>query len=156
MAWLRAGLIAAIAAMAASTAGVVAQEPAERMHSGAVGAARRGGDWTAVAMAPDGTLGVSTATTAGRALIEAIRNCRAISQQKIGCGSQSRTVQGSWILAARCGTDNVITAGPLRIAVDQMAAAWEAELRRRYVPDPPPCRRILIIDPHGGIGMAGL
>ena len=112
-------------------------------------------DWTVVTMAPDGSVGVMTAATAGQAIAQAIRNCRAMSRKDIGCGAQSQAVRARWILAMRCGATNIITAGALLSDAERAAAHRESELRRLYAPDLPPCRRVLTVDPQGGIGMTG-
>ena len=99
-------------------------------------------------------MGVAAAATAGEAIAQAIRNCIAISRQRIGCGAQSKAVRAGWILAIRCGTSNIIVAEPLLNDAERMAAIREAELRRRYAPDLLPCRRVLTVDPEGGMGMS--
>lgn len=78
-----------------------------------------------------------------------------MSRADIGCGAQSKAVRSGWIVAVRCGTTNIITAEALIGEAERAAADREAELRRLYARDLPPCRRVLTIDPQGGIGMAG-
>jgi hypothetical protein len=150
---LRASLIAAIAAI--GTRGPVAQEAAEPTQSDPIGTLLQSSDWTVVAMAPDGTLGVATAATSGQAIAQAIRSCRTISRQRMGCGSQSGAVRGGWILALRCGSSNIIATERLLADAERMAADREAQLRHLYVPNLPPCRRVLTVDPQGGIGVTG-
>ena len=150
---LRASLTATIAVI--GTGALSAQEAARRPESSAIAPATRGGDWTVVTAAPDGTLGVAVAATTGEAISQAIRNCTAISRKRIGCGAQSRAVRAGWILAVRCGASNIIVAEPLLRDAERMAADREAELRRFYASDLPPCRRVLTVDPQGGIGMTG-
>jgi hypothetical protein len=106
-------------------------------------------------MAPDGSLGMAGAATAGRAIAQAIRNCKTMSRNDIGCGAQSRAVRASWILAMRCSSTNIIAAEALLSDAERAAADREAELRRRYAPNLPQCRRVLTVDPQGGVGMTG-
>ena len=149
----RASLIASIGVIGAGV--LSAQETAKPLASDAIAPASRGGDWTVVTAAPDGALGVATAATAGEAIAQAIRNCAAISRERIGCGAQSKAVRAGWILAIRCGANNIIVAEPLLREAERMAADREVELRRFYASDLPRCRRLLTVDPQGGIGMTG-
>jgi hypothetical protein len=57
-------------------------------------------DWTVVTMAPDGSWGSATELSVGRAPARAIDNCKVMSGTKIGCGAQSRAIQGRWIQRA--------------------------------------------------------
>lgn len=153
MSLFRASLVASLGVI--GTGALPAQETAKRLESSAIGPASRGGDWTVVTAAPDGTLGVAVAATAAEAIAQAIRNCTAISGERTGCGAQSRAVRAGWILAVRCGGSNIIVAEPLLKDAERMAADREAELRRFYASDLPSCRRVLTVDPQGGIGMTG-
>jgi hypothetical protein len=55
----------------------------------------------------------------------------------------------------RCGARNIIAAEASLSDAERAAADREAELRHVYVPDLPPCRRLLTVDPQGGIGITG-
>jgi hypothetical protein len=152
IAFLRASLIASLGVI--GTGALTAQETARSLDAGTP--ASRNGDWTVVTAAPDGTLGVATAAAPGEAIAaQAIRNCTAISGRSIGCGAQSRAVRGGWIPAIRCGDSNIVVAEPLLRDAERLAADREAELRGFYASDLPPCRRVLTVDPQGGIGMTG-
>jgi hypothetical protein len=78
-----------------------------------------------------------------------------MSQASIGCGAVSRFVRAGWIVAMRCGTRNIIAAAALLSDAERIAAEREAEIRRLYAPDLPPCRRVLTVDPQGAVGMMG-
>jgi hypothetical protein len=151
----RTTFLAAIAATLIGTGAPYAQEMAKRMVPVQVAPAPVDHDWTVITMAPDGATGVATAATAGQAIARAIRNCKAISGERIGCGAQSRAIRAGWIVAFRCGTRNIIAAEPSLGDAERRAAEREAELRRLYVPDLPHCRRVLTVDPQGGISMMG-
>jgi hypothetical protein len=111
-------------------------------------------DWTVLTMAPDGAWGSATELTVGQALAKAIGNCKAMSGMKIGCGAQSRAIQSGWILAARCGDRNIVVADRRLADAEQAAQRWEADLREHYAPDLPPCRRVLTVNPRGGVMVA--
>jgi hypothetical protein len=106
---------------------------------------------TVVTMAPDGSWGVSTELTVGRAIVGAIRRCRAMTKAELGCGAQFRSIRDGWIVAYRCGDTNIITA--MRALEDAVQAAHEreSELRAFYVPNLPPCRQVLTVDPRGEV-----
>jgi len=110
------------------------------------------GDYvTVVTMAPDGSWGVATELTVGRAIVGAIRRCRAMTRAELGCGSQYSAIRDGWIVAYRCGDTNIITA--VRALADAVRAAHEreSELRAFYVPNLPPCRQVLTVDPRGEV-----
>jgi hypothetical protein len=107
-------------------------------------------DWTAVTVAPDGSWGAATEPSVGQALAKAIRNCKAMSGAQIGCGAQSRTIQGGWILVNRCGDWNIVVAERRLDEAERRARERETDLRERYA-DLPPCRRVLTVNPRGGV-----
>jgi hypothetical protein len=111
-------------------------------------------DWTVVTIAPDGSWGSATELSVGQALARAIDNCKSMSGPKIGCGAQSRAIQGGWILATRCGDRNIIVAERWLADAEQALRRRETELRQVYAPDMPPCRRVLTVNPRGGVMVA--
>jgi hypothetical protein len=114
------------------------------------------GDWTVVTIAPDGAWGSATELSVGEALAKAIANCKAMSGAKIGCGYQSRAIQGGWILATRCGDRNILVAERRLADAERAARERETDLREHYAPDLPRCRRVLTVNPHGGVIVARL
>lgn len=108
-------------------------------------------DWTVVTMAPDGSWGAATEPLVGQALARAIRNCKAMSGTKIGCGAQFRAIQAGWVLATRCGDRNIVVAERLLADAERAARERETDLRQHYAPDLPPCRRVLTVNPRGGV-----
>ena len=108
-------------------------------------------DWTVVTMAPDGSWGSATEPSVGQALARAIRNCKAMSGTKIGCGAQFRAIQAGWVLATRCGDRNIVVAERLLADAERAARERETDLRQHYAPDLPPCRRVLTVNPRGGV-----
>jgi hypothetical protein len=111
-------------------------------------------DWTVVTMAPDGSWGSATEPSAGQALARAIANCKAMSGTRIGCGSQSRAIRAGWIVATRCGDRNIIVAERRLADAERAARERETDLREHYASDLPPCRRVLTINPRGGVMVA--
>jgi len=111
-------------------------------------------DWTVVTMAPDGAWGSATEPSPGQALAKAIRNCKAMSGRKIGCGAQSRAIKGGWLLATRCGDTNIVVAEMRLADAERAARERETDLREHYARDLPPCKRVLTINPRGGAMVA--
>jgi hypothetical protein len=111
-------------------------------------------DWTVVTMAPDGAWGSATELTVGQALAKAIGNCKAMSGTKIGCGAQLRAIQAGWIVATRCGDTNIMVAERRLADAERAARKRETDLRQIYAPDLPPCRRVLTVNPRGGVMVA--
>ena len=111
-------------------------------------------DWTVVTMAPDGAWGAATEPSFGQALAKAIGNCKAMSGREIGCGAQSRAIKGGWILATRCGDTNIVVAERRLANTERAAREREMDLREHYTRDLPSCRRVLTINPRGGVMVA--
>jgi hypothetical protein len=111
-------------------------------------------DWTVVTLAPDGAWGSATELTVGQALAKAIGNCKAMSGTKIGCGAQLRAIQAGWIVATRCGDTNIMVAERRLADAERAARKRETDLRQIYAPDLPPCRRVLTVNPRGGVMVA--
>lgn len=110
------------------------------------------GDYfTVVTMAPDGSWGVATELSVGKAIAGAIRRCRATTRAELGCGAQFRAISDGWIVAYRCGDTNIITAGRAPADAAQAARERESELRASYAPNLPPCRQVLTVDPRGEV-----
>jgi hypothetical protein len=108
-------------------------------------------DVTVVAIAPDGTWGVATEPTTGRAIANAIADCKKKHRSKLGCGSEITTVRGGWSVGKRCGNRSIFVAEQSLAKAEQAAINREAELRKLYAPDMPPCVRVMSVDPNGDV-----
>ncbi len=106
---------------------------------------------TVLTIAPNGSWGTATDQSIHTAITTAIANCKKMHQEKIGCGSQFTTIRAGWSLVIRCGRENIIVAEKTLADAEQAAINRENELRRIYVPNMPPCARVVTIDPHGAI-----
>ena len=113
-------------------------------------------DWTALAIAPDGSWGVAIEIDTSRAITQAITNCKIMHKKEIGCGYQMTLIQAGWSMAIRCGDENIIVAEKTLPDAEHAAINRENELRQLYVPDMPTCTRVVIINPHGAIVMPKL
>jgi len=105
-------------------------------------------DWTVVTLANDGAWGAATEPSAGQAIAKAIRHCRAMSRTGLGCGAQIRAIRAGWIVADRCGDENIVAAERLLADAEQAARRREIELRVSYARNLPPCRRSLTVGPR--------
>ena len=108
-------------------------------------------DVTLVAIAPDGTWGVATEPFIGRAIANAITDCKKKYHGKIGCGSRITSVRGGWSLGKRCGDRSIFVAEESLAKAEQAATDRETELRQLYAPDMPPCVRVMSVDPNGDV-----
>jgi hypothetical protein len=117
----RGSLAAAIGMLLIGAGAPLAQE-SKRAEVGPIAASPAWRDWTVVTMAWDGSLGVATSPSAGEAIAQAIRNCKTMSREGIGCGAQSKAARAGWILAVRCGTTNLM-AGEASLKDAQRAIA---------------------------------
>jgi hypothetical protein len=67
------------------------------------------------------------------------------------CGSLLSTTRSGWSLAILCGDYNIVVSGPTLVEAEQAALFREIDLHLYYVPDLPPCHRVLTVDPAGQI-----
>jgi hypothetical protein len=104
--------------------------------------------FTVLTMAPNGSWGSATSISIRQAITEAMANCVAMSGPKLGCGYTSKTIQGGWMLAVRCGSENILAASKILANAELAAFNKETELRhdgRKMQP----CFRLLTVDPNG-------
>ena len=106
---------------------------------------------TALVIAPDGTWGVATEPFSGKALANAIADCKSKYSRKIGCGYRSTFVREGWSLGIRCGPINIIVAEKTLLAAEQNAIKSELTQRRDYHPNMPPCVRVVMVAPDGRV-----
>lgn len=106
---------------------------------------------TVVTLARDGSWGVATAGSQGQAIAAAIRDCRAMAGAPSDCGAQFATARGGWVIANLCGGHKIMATAETRDGAEQAALVREMDLKRLYVPDLPPCRRVLTVDPRGAV-----
>jgi hypothetical protein len=57
-------------------------------------------------------------------------------------------------VAARCGDRNIVVAERRLADAERAARERETDLRQHYAPDLPPCRRVLTVNPRGGVVVA--
>jgi hypothetical protein len=110
-------------------------------------------EFTVLTMAPDGAWGAATDSQVNRAISLAISNCKAMSGAALGCGAYQTTVRGGWSLGIRCGRETIIVADRDLAEAEHRARKREIELRTQYVPDMPPCVRVVTIDPNGAVSL---
>jgi hypothetical protein len=113
-------------------------------------------DWTVVTIARHGSWGVATASSQSQAIAMAIRDCKAMAETPSDCGAMFTTIRGGWTLAKLCGDEKIIETGDTLQEAEQAAFYREMDLSLYYVPALPPCRRVLMVDPHGTIMGPGL
>jgi hypothetical protein len=94
---------------------------------------------------------MATARSLGPAIAAAIHDCRMMASAHTDCGAQFVTTQGGWVLANLCGYRKIIVAGSNLEDAKAAAHNRETRFRQHYLPDLPPCRRVLTIDPNGVI-----
>jgi len=105
--------------------------------------------YTVLSMAPDGSWGVETSRLIGAAITGAITHCKAVSANKLGCGSMSKAIQSGWMLGVSCGGTNILTAAKLLANAELAAINRETELRKVFRNEMPPCVRVVTVDPDG-------
>jgi len=108
-------------------------------------------NWTVLTMAPDGAWGVATDAAVNQAIARALSSCKTRSRTEIGCGAYSTAIRSGWSLGIRCGRNNIVVSANELADAERTAGERERVLRQNYVPDMPPCRRVVTIDPRGAI-----
>ena len=108
-------------------------------------------EMTVVTLAGDGSWGVATAGSQGEAIAAAIRYCRATTAVPTDCGAQFTTSRGGWVVGNLCGDHKIMATAETREGAEQAALVREADLKRLYAPNLPPCRRVLTVDPSGAV-----
>jgi hypothetical protein len=110
---------------------------------------------TVVTLASDGSWGVATAASTGEAIAAAVRACRAMARAPTDCGARLATTRGRWVIANLCGDHPVIVGAGTREEAEAAALEREIAVRRVYVPNLLPCRRVLTVDPSGAVAATG-
>jgi hypothetical protein len=113
-------------------------------------------DWTVVTLAQDGSWGVASKGGQPQAIADAITACRAMTGASNDCGAHLTAVRGDWVIANLCGDRKVLATGSSLADAEQEALYREISLQLHYVPDLPPCKRIVTVDPNGSIVRANL
>jgi hypothetical protein len=108
-------------------------------------------DWTVVTLAQDGSWGVASNGRQPQAIADAIKACRAMAGSSSDCGAQLTAVRGDWVIANLCGDHKVLATGSSLTDAEQQALYREISLQLHYVPDLPPCKRMVTVDPSGAI-----
>jgi len=108
-------------------------------------------EWTVLTMAPDGSWGVATEPFMNRAIAEAIRMCRGMSGQQLGCGAVLTSVQAGWSLGIRCGEENILAADQYLENAERIARERELELRYVHAAQLGMCRRVVTVNPQGRV-----
>jgi hypothetical protein len=145
MTWRRHGGIAATARLL-SASGILLATPVSALELD---------ELTVVTLAHDGSWGVATAGSTGEAIAAAVRACRAMAREPTGCGAHLATTRGRWVIASLCGDRPILVSADTREDAEAAAIEREIEVRRAYVPELPPCRRVLSVDPAGAVATAG-
>jgi hypothetical protein len=109
------------------------------------------GEWTVLTLSDGGAWGLSTARSQADAISGALRQCRSRADQVTDCGAEFVAYRVGWSEAILCGPHRVLVAGLDRDEVEAMVHARIADLRRQYGSALPSCRRLVEVDPWGGV-----
>lgn len=110
--------------------------------------------WTVTTLARDGSWGVATERSLARAIGLSIGRCKTMSVPQSDCGAQFTIIRAGWTLALLCGEHKVLA------AAKQLDEAWRdaqlrIDLKKAYLPELPPCRHIITVDPAGAVSFPG-
>jgi hypothetical protein len=104
-------------------------------------------DWSILTMARDGSWGFACRGSQPDAIAEAIRFCRGMARGEASdCGAQIAATRGGWLIGNLCGDHRIMATGNTLMEAEQEALHREISLQLSYVPDLPPCRRVVTID----------
>src|SRR5262245_46024246 len=105
-------------------------------------------DWTVLTMARDGSWGLGCQASQWQAMAQAIRLCRSMAGASGAgdCGASIAASRGGWIVANLCGDYKVLATGSTLGEAETEALNREISLQLRFVPDLPPCRRVVTVD----------
>ncbi|MET0650876.1 MAG: hypothetical protein ABWY63_00060 [Hyphomicrobiaceae bacterium] len=105
-------------------------------------------DWTVLTMAQDGSWGVACDGAQWRAMAEAMRFCRSMAGATgaSDCGANFAATKGGWIVANLCGDYKVLATGATLGDAETEVLNREISLQLQFVPDLPPCRRVVTVD----------
>jgi hypothetical protein len=104
-------------------------------------------DWSVLTMARDGSWGVACRSSQPEAIAEAIRFCRGLAgDASSDCSAQITATRGGWMIGNLCGDHRVMATGSTLMEAEREALNREISLQLSYVPDLPPCRRVVTID----------
>jgi hypothetical protein len=109
------------------------------------------GHMSVLTMSHEGSWGADTQLSLDDALQNAIASCKKMHGLKIGCGGQVISIENGWLLGMRCGTRSILSSGSTRAEAEAAADRRENNMRREFVPNLPPCRRVVSVDPNGAI-----
>jgi len=107
--------------------------------------------WLIVTLARNGSWGAASNSSQSQAIAETTRSCREMAGTSGDCGAQFMAARNGRIIANLCGDHKVIATGSSLISAEQEALNREISLQLSYVPDLPPCKRIVTVDPSGAI-----
>ena len=111
---------------------------------------------TVLTLSRVGGWGASTDYSVSRAITDAIRACKAMSNVPSDCGAKFTSIFVGWSVAVLCGDETIIAAAHSLVDAERAAVKRENELRVVYQRDMPSCVRVVTIDPHGrAVGPAG-
>ena len=107
--------------------------------------------WKVLTVARNGAWGLSTARLQGDAIAGAVRQCESRSADHSDCGAELVAYRIGWALAILCGDHRVlVSAGDL----DEAETTADERLATLELFNPsglPACRRLLTVNPVGGI-----
>jgi hypothetical protein len=104
-------------------------------------------DWSVLTMARDGSWGVACRSSQPEAIAEAIRFCRGLAgDASSDCGAQIAATRGGWMIGNLCGDHRIMATGSTLMEAEQEALNKEISLQLSYVPELPPCRRMVTVD----------
>src|SRR5262245_56977447 len=105
-------------------------------------------DWTVLTMARDGSWGVGCDSLQWRAMADAMRFCKTMAGASGAndCGANFAISKGGWIVGNLCGTYRVMATGASLSEAETEALNREISLQQQFVPDLPPCRRVVTIN----------
>jgi hypothetical protein len=120
----------------------------------------RGGDYISVTVTRDGAFGVGTGGSFAASMSQAIRACRATSQEPplddappntSNCGAQLEIARGRWMTAALCGDQPLISMADDLATAQQELIYAEIALEAATGARLQPCKPVVTVNPQGAV-----
>jgi hypothetical protein len=108
-------------------------------------------DWIVVTMTRDGSWGVGSGRSTTLAIAEAIRRCKLMAGGPNDCGAEFVSLRNAWALGLHCSTHSILVTSDDQADAEAAARFAVTDLRLHHVPELPPCRTMLTVDPNGAV-----